>query len=303
MKHFLALLDFSRGEVEELLQRAATLKKWRQGKKTHTPLAGKSLALIFEKTSTRTRVSFETAMFQLGGHSIYLSPQTSQISRGETYEDTGRVLSRYVDGIVMRTFEQTRLERVASRASVPVINALTDLLHPCQILADLLTIQENKGQVDDLKIAWVGDGNNVANSWIEAAILFGFQLSLACPEGFDPAANLLTKIHERYRSHITLTRDPKAAAENADVINADTWVSMGQEGPEEERKKKLFEPFQVNSQLLQWAKPDCIVLHCLPAHRGEEITEEVMEGEHSRIWDEAENRLHVQKALLEKLMS
>lgn len=302
-KNFLALLDFSRDEVESLLQRALQLKQWQKKKKPHTPLSGKTLAMIFEKSSTRTRVSFEVAMHQLGGHALNLTQETSQLGRGETYEDTARVLSRYVDAIMMRTFEQTKLERLASAAAVPVINGLSDLFHPCQLLADLMTVWETKKKLNaDLKAAWVGDGNNVANSWIEAAILFGFRLTLACPKGYEPSAMMLQKMRKTPHQNIELTADPQKAVTGAEVINTDTWVSMGQEGAGEASKKAQFHPYQVNSKLLQSAHPDCMVLHCLPAHRGEEITDEVIDGEQSKVWDQAENRLHAQKALLEKLI-
>jgi len=294
-RHYLSLLDFTKEETMVLLERALVLKKDFKKEKVPQPLAGKTLGMIFEKTSTRTRVSFEVAMLQLGGHAIYLTQKTSQLGRGETYEDTARVLSRYVQGIVMRTFEQTKLERMAKYSSVPVINALSDLLHPCQVLADLMTVIEEKGSLKDVKVAWVGDGNNVANSWIEAALMFGFELKLACPKGYDPALGP--------HDPIQLIRDPKEAVDGVDVINTDTWVSMGQEGKNEIHKKKVFGPYQVNAALLKKAKKDCIVLHCLPAHRGEEITDEVMDGPHSRVWNQAENRLHVQKALLELLLA
>lgn len=300
-KHFLSLLDWHREDLETLLTRAQALKQKVKEGKQPSSLSGKVLALLFEKSSTRTRVSFEVAMLKLGGQAIYLTQQTSQLGRGETYEDTARVLSRYVDGIVMRTFEQTKLERLAQYSQVPVINGLSDLLHPCQILADLLTLIENNKSLTTSKVAWVGDGNNVANSWIEAAIHFGFTLTLACPEGFDPAGLVLQKIRKGH-DPIQLVRDPKEACRDADVINTDTWVSMGQEGKEETKKKKVFQPYQVNSGLLAVAKPDCIVLHCLPAHRGEEITDEVMDGPQSKVWDQAENRLYTQMSLLEKLL-
>lgn len=302
-RHFLSFLEYTREEIEELMYRALELKEWRKAGRPHTPLAGKTLAMLFEKSSTRTRVSFETAMFQLGGHAIHLTSEASQLGRGETYEDTARVLSRYVDGIILRTFEQTRLEALARFSQVPVINGLSDLLHPCQVLADLLTVYENKKSLKDVKVAWVGDGNNMANSWIEAAILFGFQLVLACPEGYDPEGLLLKKIESGKYKNIELTRDPSSACDGADVINTDAWVSMGQEGAGETEKKKEFRPFQVNEALLRKADKDCIVLHCLPAHRGEEITDAVIDGPHSRVWDQAENRLHAQKALLEKLLA
>lgn len=302
-KHFLSLLDWEKQAIETILTRAKTLKLEVKEGGVAPALAGKVLAMVFEKSSTRTRVSFEVAMHKLGGHAIYLTEQTSQLGRGETYEDTARVLSHYVDGIVMRTFEQTKLERLAQAARVPVINGLSDLLHPCQLLADLLTLIENNKPLAKAQVAWVGDGNNVANSWIEAAIQFGFPLVLACPEGYDPTGLILKKIGKAHQGHIHLTRDPKEACRGADVINTDTWVSMGQEGEEAVQKKKVFQPYQVNAELLKQAKPDCIVLHCLPAHRGEEITDEVMDGPQSRVWNQAENRLYTQMALLERLLS
>lgn len=310
VRHYLTDFDLTAEEIGELLARAAWLKSrqkaLRQGSgqagTPHRPLEGKTLGMVFEKSSTRTRVSFEVGMFQLGGHALNLTTQASQLGRGETYEDTARVLSRYVDGIMMRTFEQERIERMAAGSSVPVINGLSDLVHPCQLLTDVFTVVENKGPIRGLRVAWVGDGNNVANSWIHMGILLGFELSLAIPEGFDPPSMILDKIRAGGYSHIRLVRDPREAAAGADVINTDTWVSMGQGGEREAAKKKAFAPYQVNRELLSAAKGDAIVLHCLPAHRGEEITDEVMDGAQSRVFDQAENRLHVQKALLEKFL-
>ncbi len=301
-RHFLSLLDYTKDELRGLLDRAKWLKKQQKAGKKHHPLEGKTLAMVFEKSSTRTRVSFEVGMYQLGGHALNITSQASQLGRGETYSDTSKVLSRYVDCIMMRTFEQSRIEEVASAASVPVINGLTDLLHPCQIMADMETIEENKGNVSDQKIVWVGDGNNMANTWIQAAILFGFELALACPKGFEPPAIILDKIRSGGYSNIKVFNDASEAVKNADVINTDTWISMGQESDEVEQKKKLFRPFQVNRSLMSHAKKDAIVLHCLPAHRDEELTSEVMDGPNSRVFDQAENRLHAQKAILEKLM-
>ena len=301
-KNFLSLFDMTAVEIDGLLEQAAWLKAQLKDGKEHRPLAGRTLGMVFEKTSTRTRVSFEVGMYQLGGHALNLTSKALQLGRGETYEDTARVLSRYVDCIMMRTYEQKRIEKMAAGSSVPVINGLTDLLHPCQVLADIFTVIEEKGSVRDQKIAYVGDGNNMANSWINAAIIMGFTLNLACPEGYDPAAMIFDKVKSGGHGNIALTRDPAKACEGADVINTDTWVSMGQEGPEEERKRKLLTPYQVNAKLLSKAAKDAIVLHCLPAHRGEEITDEVMDGPQSRILDQAENRLHVQKAILAKLI-
>jgi len=302
-RHFLSLLDYQKEELKELLDRAAWLKKRQKSGKEHQPLKGKCLAMVFEKSSTRTRVSFEVGMFQLGGHALNITSQASQLGRGETYADTSAVLSRYVDGIMMRTFEQSKIEETASASSVPVINGLTDLLHPCQIMADMQTVIENKGDISNLKISWVGDGNNMANTWIQAAIVFGFNLTLACPKGYEPPAMILDKIRSGGYDNIRITNEAADAVKNADVINTDTWISMGQEGSEAEQKKKIFRPFQVNNALVNLAAKEAIVLHCLPAHREEEITSDVMDGTHSRIFDQAENRLHAQKAILEKLLS
>ena len=288
--------------MEELFGRAAWFKSQLKAGREHQSLKGKTLGMVFEKSSTRTRVSFEVGMFQLGGHALNLTTQASQLGRGETYEDTARVLSRYVDGIMMRTFEQARIERMAAGSQVPVINGLSDLVHPCQVLTDIFTVIENKGSIRDRKIAYVGDGNNMANSWIHAAIILGFELSLACPEGYDPPAMILDKIKSGGRTNIQLLRDPREAVSDTDVVNTDTWVSMGQEGEEVDRKRRVFTPYQVNSDLMALAKKDAIVLHCLPAHRGDEITDEVMDGPQSRIFDQAENRLHVQKAILERFV-
>lgn len=301
-RQLLTLFDLQASEMEELLKRAAWLKSRLKAGREHQPLKGKTLGMVFEKSSTRTRVSFEVGMFQLGGHALNLTTQTLQVGRGETYEDTARVLSRYVDGIMMRTFEQTRIERMAAGSQVPVINGLSDLVHPCQVLTDIFTVIEYKGSIRDRKISYVGDGNNVANSWIHAAVILKFELRLACPEGYDPPAMILDKIKSGGHANIQLMRDPREAVSGADVINTDTWVSMGQEGEGVDQKKRIFAPYQVNSGLMACAKKDAIVLHCLPAHRGEEITDEVMDGPQSRIFDQAENRLHVQKAILERLL-
>lgn len=302
-RHLLSLFDLREEEIHELLKRGLALKKMKQEGKEHRPLTGKTLAMVFEKTSTRTRVSFEVATFELGGHALNITSQASQLGRGETYEDTARVLSRYVDAIMVRTFEQSRIDKMAAVSSVPVINGLTDLFHPCQVLADMLTVTENKGSLKPLHICYVGDGNNMANSWIVAAIILGFKLSIATPKGYEPAALVLGKVKSGGYSHIKITNDPKEAVKDADVVNTDTWVSMGQEGPKIEEKIKLFRPYQVNKELMSYAKPDAIVMHCLPAHRGDEITDEIMDGPQSHIFDEAENRLHIQKAILEKLMT
>ncbi len=302
-RNLLTLFDFQKSEIDELFERAAWIKARLKKGEEYQPLKGKCLGMVFEKSSTRTRVSFEVGVYQLGGHALNLTSQASQLGRGETYEDTAAVLSRYVDGIMMRTFEQVRIEKMAAGASVPIINGLTNLVHPCQVLADIFTVIEQKGSITDQKIAYVGDGNNMANSWINAAIIMGFELSLACPEGFDPPAMILDKISGQGHANIKLYKDPKEAVAGVDVINTDTWISMGQEGPEEKAKMELFKPFQVNDELVALADKNSIVLHCLPAHRGHEITDSVMDGPHSRVFDEAENRLHVQKAIMDKLMA
>lgn len=301
-RHFLTIEDLNANELRAVLDRAAVLKAARRAGQCEPTLRGKSLAMIFEKPSTRTRVSFEVAMYELGGHALHLTSQASQLGRGETYADTARVLSRFVHGITIRTFEQARAEELAGAAAVPVINALSDLSHPCQILADLLTIQETRGSLQDLKVAYVGDGNNVTNSWIEAAIVLQFRLAIATPPGFEPAASLMTRVQQQRLHHIQIGHDAIAAVRDAHAINTDTWVSMGQEGAGETEKKRAFAPFQVNAALMRHAAPDAIALHCLPAHRGEEITNDVMDGPQSRILDQAENRLHAQKALLEMLL-
>lgn len=299
-KDLLSILDLNTDEIHTLLNRTAELKEMQKGGTPHQSLQGKSLGMIFEKSSTRTRVSFDVGMFQLGGQAIFLSPNDTQIGRGESIADTARVLSRYLDVIMIRTYSQDMLEEFASYASVPVINGLTDLLHPCQILTDLFTIREHFGTMEGRKITWIGDGNNMAHSWINAAERLGFELTLACPEGHKPADTVLRNAVKN-AGNIKVLDDPAEAVRNADVINTDVWASMGQEDESEERKK-VFAAYQVNEELLRHASQDAIVLHCLPAHRGEEITAEVMEGKQSLIFDQAENRLHTQKAILEMLM-
>jgi ornithine carbamoyltransferase len=294
VRHFLAISDFDADELTGLLDRAARLKAGEDP----SSLAGKSLAMIFRKSSTRTRVSFEVGMTQLGGHAVFLSDRDSQIGRGETIHDTAKVLSGYVDGIMIRTFEHSEVEELARHASVPVINALTDLLHPCQVMADLQTIIKEFGpDLPGRKVAWIGDGNNMANSWINAAWRLGFELRLACPEGYDPDATIL----ERAGPLVTLTRDPAEAVEGADVVTTDVWASMGQESEQEEREA-AFRGFIVDDALMGRADPSAIFLHCLPAHRGEEVAASVIDGPQSRIFPEAENRLHAQKAILLELM-
>lgn len=295
-RDFLAIPDFSAAELESLFSIAESMRDGSYGK---TPLAGQTLAMIFMKASTRTRVSFEVGTYQLGGHALFLSPRDVQIGRGEPITDTAKVLSRYVNGIMIRTFAHSDVEALARDASVPVINGLTDFLHPCQVLADLLTIRQQLGSIKDRKVAWIGDGNNMANSWINAAYVLGFELALACPEGYDPDAALLARA--RTRSTVTVVRDASVAAQNADVVTTDVWASMGQE-EEQAVREKAFRGFRVDSALMSTASPKAIFLHCLPAHRGEEVTAEVIDGPQSRVWDEAENRLHIQKAIMAVLM-
>jgi ornithine carbamoyltransferase len=296
-RDFLAITDLSEPELKALLGLATRLKS---GAERGRPLAGKTLAMIFEKSSTRTRVSFEVGTHQLGGQALFLSSRDIQIGRGEPIRDTARVLSRYVDGILIRTFGHDVIEELARFASVPVINGLTDLLHPCQVLADLLTVQEVFGEdLRQRRIAWVGDGNNMANSWLNAAFRLGFELRLACPEGYRPDDTILERA--RSATSVVLTDDPAEAVQNADVVNTDVWTSMGQE-EETAARARAFAGYHVDGALMARAHADAIFLHCLPAHRGEEVAEEVLEGAQSRVFDQAENRLHVQKAILVTLM-
>lgn len=300
-KHFLALKDWTADELYGFINRALVLKaqdKHKQ-KELKKSLTGRTACLLFEKPSTRTRVSFEAAMYSLGGQVIFMSAKESQLGRGEPLKDTARVLSRYADALVVRTFGQNVVEELAHYADIPVINALTDLYHPCQVMSDLMTVIELKGDVSKLHIAWIGDGNNMANAWIEAAAIFGFKLSLACPEGFDPNPAVL---QQSAGAKIRLLRDPAEAIYGADVVNTDVFASMGQEAEQEERLQK-FQGYQVNEDLLQHAAKDSIVLHCLPAHRGEEISEEVLEGPQSRVFDQAENKMHLHRALLEHFIT
>ncbi|OGQ08127.1 MAG: ornithine carbamoyltransferase [Deltaproteobacteria bacterium RIFCSPLOWO2_12_FULL_40_28] len=294
-KDFLHINNFSVTELKLLIKRALTLKKT---KKPPAVLKGKVLGMIFAKESTRTRISFEVAMLKLGGHAIYLGQQSTQISRGESYADTGRVLSRYLDALVVRTYEQRDIEELAKYSTIPIINGLTDLHHPCQVLTDLVTLVEADKKLENTKICYIGDGNNMTNSWIEAALTLGLTLNIACPKGYEPDSLLLEKIKKH--SHILFTHDPEEAIKNADVINTDTWFSMGQEISE--TKKESFKPFQINTCLLKQAHPQAIVLHCLPAHRGEEITDEVIDGPQSMVFEQAANRLYTQMALLEYLV-
>jgi len=298
-RDFLKLTDLTKDEISALLRRAIDLKAGKDA--SLCPLIGKNIGLFFEKPSTRTRVSFEAGIYQLGGNAICMTPVELQLGRGETIADTARTLSRYLHAIMMRTFSHDMLEAFALNSSIPVINGLSDLRHPCQALADTMTLLEKKGTFDGLKLAYVGDGNNVCNSLIEAAAVLGFNLTIACPEGFEPHTEILENARAVAGGEIVVLRDPREAAGMADAIYTDVWVSMGQEKDTVEKKRKLAE-YQVNTRLLSCAKKDVIVLHCLPAHRGEEISDEVMDGPHSVVFDQAENRLHTQKALLEMLV-
>lgn len=294
-KHFLTLADFDRNEILKLLTRSRAIRRGIPDRGKSRPLDGRFVGLIFEKPSTRTRVSFEVAIRQLGGEAIFLSRRDVQIGRGEPIRDTARVLSRYLDALVIRTFGHEILDEFAKWSSIPVINALSDLLHPCQVLGDLMTLQEVGLDITTMNAAWIGDGNNMANSWINAAEILGFNLCLACPEGYDPAVRSKS-------AAISLCRDPVHAVRGANVISTDVWASMGQESEISERQS-AFKGYQVNRDLLAHGGNPAYVLHCLPAHRGEEITDDVLEGPHSLIWDQAENRLHVQKAILEMLFN
>jgi ornithine carbamoyltransferase len=296
-RHFLTLADLTPAELELLLDRASALKQLHQAGERHGPLAGKVMAMLFEKSSTRTRVSFEAGMAQLGGTSMFLAPRDLQLDRGEPVEDTARVLSRMVDVIVIRADRHEVLERVAAHSSVPVINALTDRHHPCQLLADLQTYIERRGEIRGCTIAWIGDGNNVCHSWMQAAKLSDFRLRVATPEGYGPNK----KITAECAPAVTLVSDPAVAAQDADAVVTDTWASMGQEN-EKGQRALAFAPYRVDTRLMALARPDAIFMHCLPAYRGHEVTAEVIDGPQSVVWDEAENRLHSQKALLEFLL-
>jgi ornithine carbamoyltransferase len=296
-RDFLTLMDISRDEFEWLLYRASEIKK------SHhydvLPLKDKSIGLLFEQPSTRTRVSFEVGIYQLGGQAVYLNQIDTQLSRDESVEDTARVLSRYLNGMIIRTISHERLKSFAQHAAIPVINGLTSLHHPCQALADILTIQEKKGSVSGLQLAFIGEGNNVANSLIEASSMMGIHMTIACPDGYEPDSEISARAMEI--GMLEMVRDPKEASKNADVLYTDVWISMGQE--HEEDKIAAFQGFQINSENLSLAKPDAIVLHCLPAHLGSEITQDVLYSRQSSVFDQAENRLHSQKALLEMLVS
>jgi ornithine carbamoyltransferase len=296
-RHFLTLLDFTPQELHRLIQRAQELKRARQRGEISEALRHKVLGMIFEKSSTRTRVSFEAGMTQLGGAAMFLSPNDTQLGRGEPIEDTARVLSRMVDGIMIRTFAHETVETFAAHSRVPVINGLTDLYHPCQLLADMQTFFEQRGDIQGRTVAWIGDGNNMCHSYINAARQFDFQLRIACPEGYDPDPGILAAAGDRCQ----VVRDPMAAAEGVDLVVTDVWASMGQEAEQREREA-AFAGYQVTPALMQRAAPDALFMHCLPAHRGEEVAAEVIDAPESVVWDEAENRLHAQKALLEFLL-
>jgi len=291
----LTLQNLSKKHINSLIDRGLELKK--QGRQVKRSLVGYTLGLIFEKASTRTRVSFETAMFKLGGQTLFLSSNDTQLSRDETVADTARVLSRYIDVLAIRTYSQELVEEMAEWASIPIINALTDLYHPCQVLSDLMTVKEKKGSLDNWKVAWIGDGNNVAHSWIQAARIMGFELVLACPAGYYPSPDVMAGIG----TNIRVVEDPREAAAGAHIINTDVWASMGQE-MERDQRLSDFRGYQVDQSLVDLGAPDALVMHCLPAHRGEEISEDVMDGPHSIVFDQAENKMHLHMALLEWLL-
>ena len=301
-KDILTLLDLTKNDFDILFKKALDLKAAQKKGQLSDLLKGKILGMIFDKPSTRTRVSFEAAMIQSGGTSIFISAKDTQIARAEPVRDTGRVLSRYLDGLVIRTFSQEFLNEFARYTDIPIINALTDLYHPTQVLSDLMTVMEYKGGYENVKIAWVGDGNNVANSWINAAAVLGLDLVLACPQGYQPDSDILEAAGKVAGKEFYVTADPFEAVKNADVIYTDVWASMGQED-EHSKRKKIFKPFTVGKELVEKAASDAIVMHCLPAHRGEEITEEVLEGKQSVVWDQSENKMHMNRAILEVLLS
>ncbi|MCD6526639.1 MAG: ornithine carbamoyltransferase [Desulfuromonas sp.] len=298
---FLCLSDWTASELDAIFTLTRELKEKQKQGIAHPLLAGKTLGMIFEKSSTRTRISFEVGMYQLGGHALFLSSGTTQIGRGEPIKDTARVMSRYVDGIMIRTYSQSDISELAEYADIPVINALTDSYHPCQVMADLFTVLEHKDSYADQVYCWIGDGNNMANSWINAAAVFGFELRVATPRGYEADSRIVERAQQR-GAKILFTNDPLEAAAGADVLNTDVWASMGQE-EEQARREADFVGFQLNSEVVAAAKADCLVLHCLPAHRGEEISDEVIEGPNSVVFDEAENRLHIQKAIMATLMA
>jgi len=300
VRHFLTLLDITTDEAKNLLARAAELKAMQKRGEAHHTLAGKTLGMIFDKSSTRTRVSFEAGMYQLGGHALFLHSGTTQLGRGEPIEDSARVLSRMVDCVMIRTFGHDVIQKFAAHSSVPVINALTDLTHPCQILADIFTYEEHRGDIRDKIVAWIGDGNNMTHSWINGAVAFGYKLKIACPAAYAPDEGLMQAARD-LGADVTVSHDPLEAANDADLVTTDVWASMGQEDEQAEREK-AFAGYQVDDRVMAHAKPNALFMHCLPAHRGEEVAASVIDGPQSVVWDEAENRLHVQKALLEFLL-
>ena len=300
-KDILTLLDLKKTDVDFLIRRALELKEKRSMGASERPLKGKTLGLIFDKPSTRTRISFEAAMVQLGGTPIFISAKDSQMVRNEPVRDTARVLSRYLDGLAIRTFSDDLIKEFADYSTIPVINALTDLYHPIQVLSDVMTVVEIKGRYRDFRIVWVGDGNNVAHSWINAAAVLDLDLTLACPEGYQPDAAILDRATQRGGGNIRIVKDPAVAVQQADVIYTDVWASMGQEEQQAERLD-VFSAYEVNQELVAAASDDVIVMHCLPAHRGEEISENVLEGDRSVVWDQSENKLHMHKAVLEWLI-
>ncbi|HPE61088.1 MAG TPA: ornithine carbamoyltransferase [Thiolinea sp.] len=297
IRHFLSLKDFSPDELHALIRHAVSLKQKTKRGELYQPLKNRTLAMIFEKASTRTRVSFEAGMTQLGGHALFLSPNDTQLGRGEPIEDAARVISRMVDLVMIRTFQQEMIECFAQHSRVPVINALTDLYHPCQLLADIMTWVEQRGDPAGKTVAWVGDGNNMCHSWMNAAVLFGFRLNMACPAGYDPDSEIQAAAGDA----AVLFRDPLEAVDGVDVVVTDTWASMGQED-EKKVRMQAFQDYQVTTDMMQRADPDALFMHCLPAYRGMEVAAEVIDGPQSVVWDEAENRLHAQKALMEILL-
>jgi len=297
---FLCLTDWSKADLDAVFALSADLKARQKRGEPHPLLAGKSLAMIFEKSSTRTRISFEVGMLQLGGHALFLSSGNTQMGRGEPIKDTARVMARYCDGIMIRTYSQAAVAELADWSDIPVINGLTDMYHPCQIMADLFTVIEHKGGYAGHKYCWIGDGNNMANSWINAAAVFGFELRVATPKGYMPDVQVMERARQ-LGAKVIYTDDPREAASGADVLNTDVWASMGQE-EEAEKRRVAFAGYQINREIMQLAAKDAIVLHCLPAHRDEEITDEVIESPQSVVFDEAENRMHVQKAIMATLM-
>lgn len=297
VRHFLSLLDMRPETLRQLIDRAQELKAMHYRGEVYQPFVGKTMAMVFEKSSTRTRVSFEAAMAQFGGHALFLSPRDTQLGRGEPIEDTARVLSRMVDIIMIRTYEHDKIETFARHSRVPVINALTDLYHPCQLLADIMTYTEVRGDIRNKKVCWISDGNNMCHSYINAAVQFDFQLTICCPEGYDPDPGVLARGADR----CTVIRDPMQAAQGADLVVTDVWASMGQED-EQQARNQAFAGFQVTDMIMAEAARDALFMHCLPAHRGEEVSAEVLDGKQSVVWQEAENRLHAQKALIEALL-